>query len=160
VSAHRSSRPKRRRPAQPLGIAARRDIAAMAPISPADPPRRSLRRTFLRLTRRVAAVGAFALAAYAAFTFVLSPILGDAGERDAAPVVEAAPAPAEPPPRPEGLPARIPPWAWDLHEWHLTPETDRGPRPAAAPRRVPDWYWEWRAWRLQVAPPPSPATTG
>jgi hypothetical protein len=60
------------------------------------------------------------------------------------------PPPVEPPPRPErpdGLPRRIPGWAWELRRWHLAPGGQRGPRPASAPRHLPPWYWPWFRWQ-------------
>lgn len=64
--------------------------------------------------------------------------------------VEAAPVVAEPPPRPEAVPNRIPEWAWGLSLWH----DDRlgNVRPLEAPQTVPGWYWEWRAWRKELGP--------
>lgn len=49
-------------------------------------------------------------------------------------------------PRPQGVPKRIPQWAWALAKWHDSGKV--GKRPAKAPRKVPSWYWRWRAWRL------------
>ena len=54
------------------------------------------------------------------------------------------------PPRPKGVPKRIPRWAWAMYRWHNKPRRNRGPRPEA-PRRLPRWYWKWRTWRLQHA---------
>jgi hypothetical protein len=50
-----------------------------------------------------------------------------------------------PAPRPAGLPAPIPDWAYQLAAW----QQNRVGRRPAAPRAVPAWYWRWRAWRLQ-----------
>lgn len=60
------------------------------------------------------------------------------------------PEPPPRPPRPAGVPRRIPAWAWELRRWHLTPVAERGPRPASAPRRVPDWYWPWFRWQSEL----------
>lgn len=49
-------------------------------------------------------------------------------------------------PRPQGVPKRIPQWAWALAKWHNSGKV--GKRPAKAPPKVPQWYWRWRAWRL------------
>jgi hypothetical protein len=54
------------------------------------------------------------------------------------------------PPRPAGVPRRIPAWAWELRRWHLAPRAERGPRPAAAPRRLPSWYWPWFRWQSEL----------
>ena len=51
------------------------------------------------------------------------------------------------PPRPGGVPRRIPAWAWALRRWQLTPKAERGQRPASAPRRLPSWYWPWFRWQ-------------
>jgi hypothetical protein len=58
-----------------------------------------------------------------------------------------AASPAQPkPPRPAGLPRRIPSWAWRLRAWHRLPSSQRGPRPEGTPRRPPSWYWPWFRW--------------
>jgi hypothetical protein len=64
------------------------------------------------------------------------------------------PAPPDPeppprPPRPDGIPRRIPRWAWKLRLWHLTPKGQRGPRPKS-PRPLPAWYWRWFNWWLEL----------
>ena len=67
--------------------------------------------------------------------------------------IGAAPAVVEPPPRPprpSGLPRRIPRWAWQLRTWHKTPRAIRGPRPPGTPRRLPRWYWSWFNWLSAV----------
>jgi N-acetylmuramoyl-L-alanine amidase len=63
-------------------------------------------------------------------------------------VVAAPPASsAQPrPPRPAGVPRRIPSWAWRLRTWHRLPTAQRGPRPPGTPRRPPSWYWPWFRW--------------
>jgi hypothetical protein len=95
--------------------------------------------------RRLLAMGAFAGVAFVGYTFVAEPyLLERANDESASATAE------QPPPRPASAPDQIPPWAWELHQWHSSPEAQRGPRPAEAPARVPDWYWEWRAWRLQL----------
>ena len=53
-------------------------------------------------------------------------------------------------PRPQGIPARIPAWAWALHAWMASPKRDKGPRPTA-PRPIPAWFWVWRAWKLGIS---------
>ena len=53
------------------------------------------------------------------------------------------------PPRPDGVPRRIPAWAWQLRRWHLTPKDERGERPAA-PRPLPAWYWPWFRWQSEL----------
>jgi hypothetical protein len=65
------------------------------------------------------------------------------GSSVALPPVEEAP---PRPPRPTGLPRRIPAWAWELRAWHRAPKGRRGPRPGRAPRRLPRWYWSWYRW--------------
>lgn len=60
--------------------------------------------------------------------------------------------PAGPIGRPANAPERIPRWAWQLHEWLLTPPAKRGKRPANAPVKVPGWYWQWRRWRMGIPP--------
>jgi hypothetical protein len=129
----------------------------VSPISSLHAPRNTWRRRTLRFARRLAALGAFAAAAFVAYTYVAAPLLGEEEEQvavaeEAAPNGEASPAAGgEPPPRPASVPTPIPQWAWDLNEWHSTAEDARGPRPDAATRRVPEWYWEWRAWRAELA---------
>jgi hypothetical protein len=85
-----------------------------------------------------------------AFTYSIT-----AGEtvRPASGTIRAAepPAASTPPPRPKGIPRRVPRWAFDLYVWHNKPRGRRGRRPAAAPRRTPRWYWRWRKWRLARA---------
>lgn len=54
------------------------------------------------------------------------------------------------PPKPKGVPKRVPAWAWEMYRWHDRPRGSRGPRPDA-PKRLPRWYWKWRRWRLQHA---------
>ena len=98
--------------------------------------------TVRRWLSRVAAVVVAALAVAALYVFVVRPVLPESDP--------ARPVPIE---RPTSIPARVPAWAWQLHVWHLTPETERGPRPAAAPRAVPAWFWDFRRWRLSLAPP-------
>jgi len=56
----------------------------------------------------------------------------------------------EAPPKPKGVPKRVPSWAWKMYAWHSQPRRRRGPRPKA-PKRLPRWYWKWRRWRLQHA---------
>jgi hypothetical protein len=55
------------------------------------------------------------------------------------------------PARPASVPAQVPAWAWEMHEWHAKRPIDRGRRPRAAPQSLPAWYWEWRAWRVLVS---------
>lgn len=64
-------------------------------------------------------------------------------------VPEASP-PEPRPPRPAGLPRRIPAWAWRLRAWHRLPKAQRGPRPVGTPRRPPAWYWPWFRWAAAV----------
>jgi hypothetical protein len=115
--------------------------------SPVNPPiSRGVVRRRSRLARwlgRVVATLAIAGAAFAGYLVV------EASLRSEAPA--AAPAPAAE--RPASVPARVPPWAWELHAWQLRPPVERGERPAAVPARVPGWYWDWRAWRLALARP-------
>jgi hypothetical protein len=129
----------------------------VAPISSLHPSGSPWRRRSLRFARRLLALGAFAAAAFLAYSFVAEPLL-ERSEEEAALADEAAPngeaasaVQEEPPPRPDTVPQRIPQWAWDLNEWHSTPQGERGARPEGAPARVPDWYWEWRAWRQELA---------
>lgn len=104
----------------------------------------------LRYLRRLAALVGLAAAALALW-LVLSPVLPSRyawspfTSASGAPAAKAAAPKA--PPRPAGIPARIPGWAWKLHEWLLA---GHGTRPAAAPSHVPQWFWTWRKWRLQV----------
>lgn len=137
-------------------VDARLPKGPVSPLSSLDVQESPWRRRTLRLARRLAALGAFAVAAFVAYTFVASPLLDR--DEEAATVEEAAPGAAaapvveeEPLPRPESAPARIPPWAWELNEWHSTSGAERGPRPEAAPTPVPGWYWEWRSWRAELA---------
>jgi hypothetical protein len=127
----------------------------VAPISSLSMRPSPWRRRTLRFVRRIAALGAFAAAAFVAYTYVAEPLLGEdetVVAEEAAPGADASPAATEePPPRPESVPDGIPQWAWDLNEWHSASEAERGPRPEAAPRRVPEWYWEWRGWRAELA---------
>ena len=128
------------------------------PVSSIDPPPDTPRRRARRYARRVVAVVALAGGLYLGYAYALEPVLRDDGGEveQAAPAGDGGAAPAdpeaqpEPPPRPEGVPARIPDWAWELNEWHSTPGAERGPRPESAPRTVPAWYWEWRAWREEL----------
>jgi len=107
-----------------------------------------------RFFRRLLAFAAYG-AAIGALVFILWPLLpiptgGSGGEGDNA---NAAETPAQTvPARPKGIPARIPPWAWDLHKWLATSPDQRGARPKAAPAHVPTWFWTWRKWRLELAP--------
>ncbi len=106
-----------------------------------------------------------ALASLVALEYVIvSPVLPESfrfWEREATPpaAVSAADEPtqgtrqetASLPERPKSAPARIPQWAWQMHNWHLTSPKERGARPAKAPARLPAWYWEWRKYRLALA---------
>lgn len=57
-------------------------------------------------------------------------------------------------PRPDGVPMRIPRWAWPLMKWHDSGR--EGPRPTEVEEyvrkhdRIPQWYWHWRSWRRGV----------
>ena len=89
------------------------------------------------------------------FTYALS--AGEAVRPAGGPIDEPPPPPPEetetlptPPPRPKGVPKRIPRWAWAMYRWHNQPRRRRGPRPDA-PKRLPRWYWKWRKWRLKHA---------
>ena len=82
------------------------------------------------------------IGAIATLYLVVSPVLPFADQVEAP--ATAAPA------RPASVPGRIPPWAWELHEWQSTEPALRGLRPAAAPLELPRWYRDWRAWRLAV----------
>jgi hypothetical protein len=114
--------------------------AVSPPISRGIRPRRS------RLERRLARLSATLAVAVGGFAGYL---VLDASLRSEAPVVATAPAVE----RPASAPGRVPPWAWELHRWQLTPPAVRGERPGGAPARLPGWYWDWRAWRLAVAQP-------
>lgn len=106
-----------------------------------------------RYVRRFAALALYAGAGALVWFVVLTPLLEPEGGEEDAQAVAGTTATLETvdmPPRPESAPARIPQWAWQMHEWHLTSVGERGPRPADAPRRIPDWYWEWREWRLAL----------
>lgn len=52
--------------------------------------------------------------------------------------------------RPDGIPASVPSWAWQMNAWHETRGSERGRRPHGAPNPLPKWYWKWHAWRVQV----------
>ena len=52
--------------------------------------------------------------------------------------------------RPSGVPARIPQWAWERREWHLTGR--KGLPPAAPKGGVPTWYWKWLQWSTGTGP--------
>jgi len=112
-------------------------------------------------TRRATAYAVYGLAILLTW-LIVSPVLPDqyafpplAGESDtsstdnaeaAAPTTTQAKLPA----RPQGVPARIPSWAWSMHKWLLTAPQERGARPEAAPAHLPSWFWDWRTWRLQL----------
>ena len=66
---------------------------------------------------------------------------------DAAGNASAASAPVTvvPAPRPDGIPERLPAWAWQVLAWQQHGRS--GPRPAA-PETLPAWYWRWAGWRL------------
>jgi hypothetical protein len=51
-----------------------------------------------------------------------------------------------PTPRPAGVPAHPPGWAWELLHWQQHGRA--GPRPSA-PGPPPAWYWSWAGWRLR-----------
>lgn len=107
----------------------------------------------MRTLRRLGALGLYAGAGGLVWFVVLTPLLESRDSEDggAAAAAGTTGERVEVPPRPESAPARIPRWAWGMHEWLLTPVGERGTRPADAPRRLPDWYWEWREWRLALA---------
>jgi hypothetical protein len=118
-----------------------RDVVAVAPLAPIVIERRPPR--LRRYVRRLAAVAAYAGAAFAVYHFVVQPVL----PRDpASPAPSAQTAAAD---RPKSAPAVIPQWAWDVHRWLSTPVAERGARPAKAPAKLPAWFWEWRAWRIK-----------
>jgi hypothetical protein len=48
--------------------------------------------------------------------------------------------------RPEGVPARLPGWAWELFHWQQRHRASARP---VTPRPLPAWYWKWAAWRLR-----------
>lgn len=89
------------------------------------------------------AVAAYALAV-AALYLIVEPVLPRHVD-SVDPQATAAPA------RPASAPARIPAWAWELHDWQRTDPVLRPPRPARAPKQVPRWYREWFAWRIAVS---------
>ena len=89
------------------------------------------------------------------FTYTIS--AGESVRQASGPIVEPPPPPVteteplpEAPPKPKGVPKRVPAWAWKMYRWHSKPRRSRGPRPDA-PKRLPRWYWKWRRWRLQHA---------
>ena len=120
--------------------------AAGAWSGPVNPPiSRGVVRRPSRLARwlgRLAATIAVALAGFAGYLVIEASLRSDAPAASPAPTVE----------RPVSVPAHVPRWAWELHQWQLQRPAERGERPAAAPVRVPAWYWDWRAWRLALAP--------
>lgn len=125
------------------------------PVSSVDPVPDTWGRRTLRYGRRLLATAALGAGFFVAYAYVLEPWLGHGEETEA---VEAAgegqaaePDQAPEPPRPDAVPERIPPWAWQLNEWHSAPGEERGPRPEGAPQQVPAWYWVWRAWRAELA---------
>ena len=110
------------------------------PIARGARPRRS---RLARWLARVSATAAVAVAAFAGYLVLDASLHSEAPGASPAPAVE----------RPASVPARVPPWAWELHRWQLTAPAARGERPRAAPARLPAWYWDWRVWRLALAQP-------
>jgi len=74
----------------------------------------------------------------------------DGHRRPAGARPDAGPYEAPAPPRPKGIPSRIPGWAFTLYRWLSTPTGRRGERPAAAPKHLPPWFRAWQAWRLEL----------
>lgn len=110
------------------------------PISRGVRPRRS---RLARWPARLSATVAVAVAGFAGYLVLDASLQAEAPAASPAPAVE----------RPLSVPARVPPWAWELHRWQLTSPAARGERPSGAPARLPGWYWDWRAWRLALAQP-------
>jgi hypothetical protein len=63
---------------------------------------------------------------------------------------DAGPFEAAAPPRPAGVPARVPSWAYVMERWLKTPRQSRGTRPKTAPKPLPKWFADWRHWRIQI----------
>jgi hypothetical protein len=129
-----------------------REDAPVPPVSVLDlPPEHPVVTRLTRYGTRLAALAALGAAGFLVWVAIQPVLPGDTPAPAAEEPAVAATEPALPAsPRPDGVPARIPAWAWRLSAWHAAPAAGRGARPAAAPARVPAWYWRWHAWRLEL----------
>ena len=129
------------------------------PLTPV-PAHETIFQMIARYLRRATAYAVFALALLALY-LIVSPVLPDRYAFPPFDTGDGSPSRAEAAPaqalhlRPQGVPARIPSWAWGLHTWLLTPGSQRGARPTTAPRHVPAWFWKWHAWRVAIERHPS-----